>query len=289
MQAAKLHGRPSAGAVQRPPPGALVVDHVSHFVADLDAAARAFEQLGFRVTSASAQHTPEGPVGASNRCVMLEAGYIELLSPTHETPAASRMRALMAREGGALQSGIHLVCFGTPHAEGEQERLAAHGFEPRALVSLAREVDGGLARFKVVRPAPEKMPEGRIQFVEQLTPELIWRDTDVNGFALREVFVAADDLAGTAARWARFAGLLPRPHAGTVRLETERGAIVFGPPPYRNNAASPAPRIVGYSLACRHPQALAARCSKAGVEVRRVGGRHVARLPAALGGYLVFS
>ena len=273
-----------AAESQRPPPGALVVDHVSHFVADLEAAAGVFEQLGFRVTPLSVQHTQEGPVGASNRCVMLEEGYIELLSPTHDTPAANRMRALMAREAARVQSGIHLVCFGTPDAEGEHARLAAHGFEPQALVSLEREVEDGLARFKVVRPAPAAMPEGRIQFVEQLTPQLIWRDADVNRYGLREVFVAADDLAGTAARWARFAGLLPRPHAGTVRLESERGAIVFGPRP----AGMAAPGIVGYSLACRHPQALAARCSTAGIAVRRVAGRHVARLPEALGGYLVF-
>src|SRR5574338_844950 len=119
---------------QRPPAGSLYVDHVSHFVADLDAAAAVFESLGFRVTPVSAQRTPEGPVGASNRCVMLEAGYIELLSPTHDTPAAQRMRALMARH-----PGVHLVCFGTPDAEGEHARLAAHGFAPQALVNLERQ------------------------------------------------------------------------------------------------------------------------------------------------------
>src|SRR4029078_13673505 len=96
---------------QRPPPGALYVDNVSHFVADLDAAARVFEDLCFRVTPWSAQRTPEGPVGASNRCVMLEHGYIELLSPTHDTPAAERMRALMRR-----YDGVHLLCYGTPDA-----------------------------------------------------------------------------------------------------------------------------------------------------------------------------
>ena len=269
--------------LQRPPPGALVVDHVSHFVADLDAAAGVFEALGFRVTPVSVQQTPEGPVGASNRCVMLEAGYIELLSPTHDTPAANRMRALMAR-----YRGVHLVCFGTPHAEGEHRRLEAHGFSPQPMVSLAREVEAGIAEFRVVRPAAEKMPEGRIQFVEQVTPELIWRDADVNPYRLAEVFVAADDRHAAAARWAEFAGLLPFPFGKTTRLAAERGTIVFGPPPQGKNEGIPAPGIVGYSLACRHPRALAARCSRCGIEVRRAGGRHVARLPGALGGYLVF-
>src|ERR1700687_1327669 len=97
---------------QRPAPGELCVDHVSHFVADLDAAARGFESGGVEGTATSVQKTPEGPVGASNRCVMLEDGYIELLSPTHDTPAAQRMRKLMAR-----YSGVHVMCFGTPDAE----------------------------------------------------------------------------------------------------------------------------------------------------------------------------
>lgn len=271
--------RPLAGARQRPPPGALFVDHVSHFVADLDEAAAVFESLGFRVTPVSAQRTPEGPVGAANRCVMLEAGYIELLSPTHDTPAARRMRALMDR-----YAGVHLVCFGTPDAEGEHRRLAAHGFAPQPLVSLEREVGDGKAKFKVVRAAPEKMPEGRIQFVEQLTPELLWREGDVNAFALDEVFVAADDPAAAAARWSEFAGLLPRPFGNTVRLEAERGAIVLGPTP----AALAAPAIAGYSLACPDRHAMAARCSRLGLAVRETGGRHAVSLPPSLGGTLVF-
>lgn len=268
---------------QRPPPGALYVDHVSHFVADLDAAAGVFEALGFRVTPTSAHRTAEGPSGASNRCVMLEEGYIELLSPTHETPIAQRMRSLMAR-----YDGVHLMCFGTPDAEGEHARLAAHGFAPQPLVALERQSAGGTARFKVVRVPPGKMPEGRIQFVEHLTPAVIWQERDVNPYRLAEVFVAAEDLAVTAARWGEFAGLLPRPHFGTVRLESERGAVVVGPPPTGMAAAMAAPGIVGYSLACRHPEALAARCSACGLAVRRAGGRRVVRLPQALGGYLVF-
>ena len=45
---------------QKPPPGALFLDHVTHFVADLDAAARVFEALGFKVTATSAQEAREG-------------------------------------------------------------------------------------------------------------------------------------------------------------------------------------------------------------------------------------
>jgi len=260
-------------ARQKPPPGALYVDHVSHFVKDLDAAARVFERLGLRVTGTSVQEVEGKPAGASNRCVMLAEGYIEILSPTHATPVAKRMRALMKR-----YAGVHLVCFGTPDAAEEHQRLAAHGFEPQPLVSLARAVDGGTARFKVVRLAPKKMPEGRIQYVEHLTPELVWRD--VNALRLQEVFVVAPKPADAAARWAEFAGLIPRPEKNGVRLETERGSILI--------SKGAAPAIAGYSLSCRHPKELAARCKAQGMPVEKRGARYRVKLPPALGGTIVF-
>ncbi|HET7363001.1 MAG TPA: VOC family protein [Burkholderiales bacterium] len=266
---------------QRPPPGELYLDHVSHFVADLDAAARVCEALGLRVTPTSVQRTPEGPVGASNRCVMLEAGYIELLSPTHHTPAATRMRALMRR-----YDGVHLVCYGTPDAEGEHRRLAAHGFDPQPLVALSREAAGGTARFKVVRLPPEKMPEGRIQYVEHLTPEQLWRPGDVNPLRLEEVYVVADNPVETAARWARFAGLVPRPERAGVRLESARGAILIADRAeiarLLGDAPAP-PALAGYLLAGPAPRAFAQRCAAQGLPVRTTPVGLAVALPAALG------
>ena len=64
---------------QRPPPGSLFLDHVSHFVPDLGAASALLEELGFAVTPLSAQVTQDGPAGTSNRCVMLRDGYLEFL------------------------------------------------------------------------------------------------------------------------------------------------------------------------------------------------------------------
>jgi hypothetical protein len=271
---------------QRPAPGELYVDHVSHFVADLDAAARVIQSLDITVTPTSVQKTAEGPVGAANRCVMLDEGYIELLSPTHDTPAAGRMRALMRR-----YDGVHLMCYGTPDAEGEHRRLQAHGYEPQPIVDLARAVDGGTARFKVVRLPPEKMPEGRIQYVQQLTPEHLWRAADVNPLRLEEVFVVGKDPIETAARWARFAGVLPQAEGDGVRLETARGSIFVGTREAIAKilgAAPPAPAIAGYSLRCSHPQTLAARCTAVGIAVKKSGERYVAKLPATLGGVFVF-
>jgi hypothetical protein len=265
---------------QRPPAGALYLDHLGHFVPDLDAAAAAWEELGFRVTPLSVHRVSGKPAGTSNRCVMLEQGYIEILAPTADTPNARRVRRRMD-----LFVGIHLACFGTPDAAAEHRRLAAHGFEPEPLVRLGRRIETGQSvRFGVVYVPPGKMDEGRVQYCEHLTPARVWRRPYVNrGFGLSAVYVVARDPARAAARWGRFAGLLPRRVGKLVHLDCARGRVVIGTRKALAallGKAPPAPALAGYALSCRDPKALAARCRGAGL---RVKGNAVA-LPAALGG-----
>lgn len=263
---------------QRPPPGELCLDHLAHFVPDLDAAAGIWEKLGFSVTPVSRHNVYGKPAGTSNRCVMLEEGYLELLAPTMDTPHAQRVRALMKR-----YDGVHLACLGTPDAAAEHARLAAHGFEPEPLVNLERKVEDGKARFNVIYVPAGKMAEGRVQYCEHLTPERVWRGGFVNPFGLSAVYVVADEPEEVAARWGRFGGLLPQPEDGLVRLDTARGQVRIGK---RSAIAKllghcpPAPALAGYALSCSEPDAFAARCRKAGLKVigRAVG------LPAALGG-----
>jgi len=269
---------------QRPPPGQLFLDHVSHFVSDLEAARELLEALGFAVTPLSAQKTQDGPAGTSNRCVMLAGGYLEFLTPTSDTPNAARLKKSMRR-----YRGVHLVCFGTPVADEEHARLAAHGFAPQPIVRLERKVENGMkARFNVVRAAPGKMPEGRVQYVEHLAPEAIWRPAHLrhrNGvLGLAAAYVVAANPIRAAARWARFMGGLPRREGGLVCLQTDRGEVLIGTRAQMKallGAAPPSPGIAGYALACRDPRAFARRCRAAGLKVNR----HLAVvLPPALGG-----
>lgn len=282
----------SIAAQQVPPPGALFLDHVAHFVPDLGEAARSLEALGFAVTPASAQRTQDGPAGTSNVCVMLEHGYLEFLAPTMDTPNARKLRAAMARH-----AGVHLCCFGTPDAEGEQRRLAGHGFEPPPLVRLERETGERLtARFSVVRTAPEKMPEGRVQFVQHLAPEAIWRPQYLGHtntvVKLACAFVAADEPAAAAARWARFAALLPAPAGGYAHLAASRGHVLIGTPEQWTallGASPAAPALAGYALECRSPAILAARCRRLGLPLRELRRNlYAATLPPALGGCWIF-
>ena len=268
---------------QRPPAGELCLDHLGHFVPDLDAAAAVWEKLGFRVTPISVHQVGGKPAGTSNRCVMFEEGYIEILAPSSgneaDTPNARRVRERMKRF-----VGLHLACFGTPAAEAEHARLAAQGFDPEPVVHLQRNIEtGDSVGFKVVYVPPPKMPEGRVQYCEHLTPRTVWRESFVNPLRLRAVYVVADEPEEVAARWGRFGGLLPRPEDGFVRLDTARGRVLIG----TANALSkilgdvpPAPALAGYALSCSDPKALAQRCAKAGMKVQR----NVVRLPAALGG-----
>src|SRR3981189_2944173 len=114
-----------AAELQKPPPGELFLDHVSHFVADLEAAAGVLEQLGFTVTPLSIQEVAGSRVGA-NRCVMLEQGYIEILTPTLQA-----------------DPGLRLACFGTPDAEGEHRRLSDPRLEPQPPNDLQTQLHPG--------------------------------------------------------------------------------------------------------------------------------------------------
>ena len=252
------------------------------------------EALGFVATPYSEQSTQDGPAGTANRCVMLGEGYLEFLSPIADNPHARRTREAMAR-----YQGVHILALGTPAAAEEHARLERHGFAPLPQVDLERDVElegeTRRARFGVVRVPPETMPEGRVQFVEQRTPELLWQPrwlAHTNGVtALTAVFVVADDPVDAAARYARFAGLLPSREGKFVRLSTSRGDIVIGR--QRDlaallGAAPAAPALAGYALACADPETLAARWRAAGLEIRRAEALYATLLPPALGGAWLF-
>ena len=275
---------------------ALSIDHVAHFVPDGESASAALSRLGFTLTPLSAQSHrlqadgPLVPAGTSNRCVMLRQGYLEFLTPTHDTPNAQQLRDAIAR-----YVGVHLIAFGTQAAGEDHARLQREGFDPLPPVALQRQAetpDGeATARFTVVRVAPATMAEGRIQFCQHHTPDVVWQPRWLghanHAVGLAGVLVCVADPAQTAWRYARFTGLPVSESHGTWRLDTARGYVLFTDATTLQHAlgiSPPAlPWIAGYLIDSDDMNAT--RRMTGG---NALGERLCVSLPPALGGLMIF-
>ena len=271
---------------QLPEPGQVFLDHVAHFVPDIEAAAAAMEGCGFRLTPFTAQvNRAEGgsvPAGTGNRCAMLSAGYVEILAKTSDTPLARQLEARLGRH-----VGLHLAAFSSADPAAERERLAAAGFPVLPLVDMRRPVGSEEAHFTIARIAENAMPEGRMQFLAHHTPQLVWREGYLEhpsgARALLAVWIAAADPAEAAARFARFTGRPARREHGRMTIGLDRGALFFATPDFLDIAfgimpGPPTPYLAAYEI---EVGALPA----AG---RPIAGGAALTLPPALGGTILF-
>lgn len=293
-----------AWQTQRPPAGTLSLDHIAHFVPDIERASTALERLGFTLTPFSLQQhrtRPDGPLepaGSGNRCAMLRQGYLEFLTPTSDTPVAQRMRVAMQR-----YVGQHLICFGTSESARLHAHLAESGFQPLPPVALQRQIGTetgeGTARFTVTRVAPEAMPEGRIQIVEHHTPELLWQKrwlSHANGAeALLASIVCVADLEEAAGRFAKFAQAPVRRRKAVVLVQpASHGAIVLADARETESlfgAAPPTlPWIAGTVLRVASLAKTRAWLEKNSLATRPVGPAALSAVaPSELGGLFVFT
>lgn len=275
---------------------AINLDHVAHFAPDHQAAAAALLRLGFTLTPFSAQsHRPDPagpllPAGTANRCAMLRQGYIEFLTPTHDTPNARELRAAIAR-----YTGVHLIAFGTTAPHDDYARLTREGFTPRPPLALQREVDTGSGRasvrFTVVRVPPPAMAEGRIQYCQHHTPEHMWQTRWLehanHAVALAGVLLCVADPAVAAQRYARFTGLPAQALGESWRIETARGYLLLLSPATLQRLPGmsvPAlPWIAGYVIDSDDMSATARLTAG-----RALGERLLVQLPASLGGIVLF-
>ncbi len=274
----------------------ITIDHVAHYVPDLDAAHAALSALGYSATPFSAQShrlEPDGPLlpaGTGNRCVMLRDGYVEFLTPTHDTPNARQLQAAIAR-----YTGVHLIAFGTQAPGSDYARLQAGGFAPLPPVALQRQTSTATgiatARFTVVRVAPSAMAEGRIQYCQHHTPDVVWQPrwlTHANHAAgLSAIVICVADAAEAAGRYARFSGLPITQTGNTWRLDCARGYLLFVDAVTLHQtlgvAAPTLPWIAGYLIDSDDMAATGAM-----VRGHRIGERLCVELPPALGGMMIF-
>jgi hypothetical protein len=287
---------------QVPAAGSLNLDHVAHFVPHIDAASSALETLGFTLTPFSAhshRSEPGGPLvpaGAGNRCVMLQRGYLEIVTPTGDTSHAAQLRAAIKRYVGA-----HLVAFGTAAPDADHARIRKAGFEPLPPVALQRQIGTesgeGTVRFTVVRVPPGSMAEGRIQFCQQHTPELIWQarwTSHANrASALKGAILCVVDAQEAAQRYARYTGLLAQVSGSVWRITTSRGYLIFTDRDTlhrRFDVIPPTlPWIAGTILESDDIAATGDLLRKSGVPVHVLGSqRLLVRLPPAIGGIVIF-
>jgi hypothetical protein len=206
---------------------ATTLDHVGIAGRDLAGLAAIYEGLGFTLSPFAQHHAPgpDGvvrPIGTGNRCAMLRKGYLELIAVVDPALPSNTLDRFLAR-----YEGLHILAFGIADAEAELARLRGAGLAIPGIAWLERPVDmpEGVRTARFARlPLPDA-PEGRVQLIRHLTPELLWQpgllDHRNHAVSLDEAILAIADPAEVATRFSRLTG-------GAV-TETEGGLLVTMP------------------------------------------------------------
>ena len=175
------------------------VDHVVINVGQsLDQAQAQYAQLGFTLTSRG-HHS----LGSSNHLAIFGSDYFELLGVEPHNVAKFA-------DGWDHPLGLSGLVFKTADAATLWQQLAARqvpleGTGPSSFFRPVELRDNQThdARFRTVRIAADRIPNGRVFFCEHLTPDLVWRPewqrhaNGVNG--ILEYVYATHDPAASAA------------------------------------------------------------------------------------------
>jgi hypothetical protein len=214
---------------------AIALDHVGVAARELAPLATAYERLGFTLTPVARQSgrrrpdLPVEPFGSGNRCAFLRHGYVELIAILDPTLFDNGLGAWIDR-----YAGMHILALTMADEQANLERLRRAGVPIPGVAYLERPVEAGgpIARFARL-PFPDA-PEGRVQLIRHLTPELVWQDRwmdHANGaVALESAVLVSDAPAEGAARLSRLAGLPVEPDpAGDFVLVLPGAAGAAGP------------------------------------------------------------
>jgi hypothetical protein len=212
----------------------IFLDHIAHFVSDVEGASRALARAGFAPTPVSIQVDPgpaggpPQPTGTGNVTCMLERGYLEILFKTSDTTLGRELDAAIAR-----YRGVHLAAFAVTDAAAMLARLGQAGLRTRPLAKMQRPVTtasgDGIAAFSVVRLVPGEMPEGRIQALTHHTEHTVWQPrwlSHPNGATgLIDVVIAEADVEEAAGRFRRFLGRDPKAGRSGPAFHLDRGRV----------------------------------------------------------------
>jgi catechol 2,3-dioxygenase-like lactoylglutathione lyase family enzyme len=259
--------------------GGRGIDHLVLAVRDLDAAAAAYQRLGFTVTPPAVH-----PFGTGNRLVQLDGNFVELLGLVEPakivppTPTSFSFSDFNARFLERRQ-GLSMVVLDSADARHDHAAFGAAGlrtFEPVDFARDARQPDGRVATvaFSVCFVLDEAHPELPMFVCQQHYPENFWRadyQRHANG-AMRivEVTVAVERPAGLAPFYGKLFGAdaVSRQDDGLV-VATTRGIIrVLSPDRLAARYPDPAaevPCYAGYRVAVAELGAAAALLRDRGV------------------------
>lgn len=214
-----MSGR-DAGAGLR---GLTGIDHSLLGVRDLEEARARFEGLGFTLT-------PRGRHigwGTANYCIMLEAGYVELLGILDPAQFTNNLDKFLVQREGLLG-----LAFGAQDAAALAETLAGAGFHPEGPKDLKRYLElpegDALPEFRLVFLPPEDLPDLRGFFCEHLSAEIVrrpeWLSHENGARRLAGLTVASGQPSALAEPYARLFGAAAlRSVAGSVEIETGTG------------------------------------------------------------------
>lgn len=235
---------------------ALALDHVGICAQELPPMVARFEALGFSlspIAQQSGRPTPQSEVeiyATGNRCAFLRHGYIELLGILQPGLFDNNIGQFIAR-----YEGLHIVAMGMDDAEGNLARMRRAGIPIPGVAHLQRPVEAGglIAKFSRL-PYPDA-PEGRLQLIRHLTPELVWQERWMDhanqAVALTEVVMVSAEPAVSAARMSKLTGIVIEPRlAGGFLLRLPGGAGIAGPfaPEMETRVAILAPQDLAATL-----------------------------------------
>ena len=193
------------------------LDHVAINVrAELDDAVRAYQRLGFRLTTRG-HHS----IGSSNNLAVFQENYLELLGFEAEAKAVGIGEALIA---GPI--GLNSVAFRTEDGEHTFQSLMKRNVPaiPPETFSRPVELPNGTfdARFTVVRLEAKNLSTPNLFYCHHLTPELVWRcewlDHANGAIGIAHLVVAAADPTSYAECFRHLIGAEARHHSDSIEL-----------------------------------------------------------------------
>lgn len=225
-----------------------IFHHIGLIARDMDAVVARYEALGFRFTPVSMARIPlrpggePEPLGAGNRCAIFEDNYLEVLGVLD----AARWASITPEQRGpfdidvplARYEGLHVMHFGADDLEVVRARLVAHGVRMSEIRPFQRMVDT-LEGPKMMRAAAMHFPhgsnpEGLVQMVQHLTPELVLQPRYMdhpNGVrSIRGVLLCCEDPAELAAKYERYTDVASRIVDGDHFIDLARGRLVLTSP-----------------------------------------------------------